>query len=194
MSNFSTSAAKNPTEKTLVLGGVKSGKSRFAESLVQQRFDSLVEGADTPPTIAVIATAQALDDEMKKRIARHQDDRPAAWQTYEEPLYLAKQVRALIDADVILIDCLTLWLTNLLMCDDDEMMRTEVDDFLSAVKDCSQPMVMVSNETNMGIVPMGDLSRRYCDEAGLLHQKLASLCDRVELIVAGLPLNLKPGA
>ena len=182
--------------KALVLGGVKSGKSRYAESLVQK----------VSTRVSVIVTAQALDDEMKRRIARHQADRPNTWLVYEQPLMLGQQLRDLAQGEsaagtmagakteVILIDCLTLWLSNLLMLNDAAMMKAQVEDFVAAVKECSTPLVMVSNETNMGIVPLGEVSRRYCDEVGLLHQRLATVCDRVDLLVAGLPLNVKPGS
>ena len=178
--------------KALVLGGVKSGKSRYAESLVKK----------VSTRVSVIVTAQALDDEMKRRIARHQTDRPASWRVYEQPLTLGQKLRELAQGDsddgaeteVILIDCLTLWLSNLLMLNDEFKMNAQVEDFVAAVKECSKPLVMVSNETNMGIVPLGEVSRRYCDEVGLLHQRLATVCDRVDLVVAGLPLNVKPGS
>ena len=167
--------------KTLILGGVKSGKSRYAEKLA----------ASVSESVTVIATATVMDEDMAKRIARHQKDRPASWSTVEEPLHLGEALRSITSADVVVIDCLTLWLTNLLMHSDQSKLDAELDDFERAIKDFNIPLVLVSNETNMGIVPLGDLTRKYCDQAGLLHQRLARVCDKVELIVAGLPLTLK---
>jgi len=167
--------------KKLILGGVKSGKSRYAEDLAASISDK----------VTLIATATAMDDEMALRIARHKETRPSIWNTLEEPLYLGKMLRTITDADVVMIDCLTLWLTNLLMHSDQKLLELEIDDFEQAVKAFKYPLILVSNETNMGIVPLGDLSRKYCDQVGLLHQRLAKACDQVELIVAGLPLVLK---
>jgi len=167
--------------KSLILGGVKSGKSRYAENLATSISES----------VTVIATATVMDEEMAIRIARHQEDRPASWRTIEEPLHLGEALRSITDAEVVVIDCLTLWLTNLLMHSDSNKLNEEIDDFEQAIRAFNLPLVLVSNETNMGIVPLGDLTRRYCDQVGLLHQRLAKMCDKVQLIVAGLPLTLK---
>jgi len=167
--------------KTLILGGVKSGKSRYAEKLATSISES----------VTVVATATVLDEEMALRIARHQEDRPASWVTIEEPIQLGQALRSITDAEVVVIDCLTLWLTNLLMDQDPDKLNVEIDDFEQAIKTFSSPLILVSNETNMGIVPLGDLTRQYCDQVGLLHQRLANVCDEVKLIVAGLPLMLK---
>ncbi|MFT5717492.1 MAG: adenosylcobinamide kinase/adenosylcobinamide-phosphate guanylyltransferase [Oleiphilaceae bacterium] len=167
--------------KTLILGGVKSGKSRYAE----------IMAADISKSVTVIATATVMDEEMAIRVARHQEVRPQSWKTVEEPVHLGKALRLLTSSDVVVIDCLTLWLTNLLMLSDTAKLNDEIKDFTSAIVGFKQPLILVSNETNMGILPLGDLTRRYCDQVGLLHQKLAKLCDKVELVVAGLPLTLK---
>ncbi|OZG74979.1 bifunctional adenosylcobinamide kinase/adenosylcobinamide-phosphate guanylyltransferase [Hahella sp. CCB-MM4] len=167
--------------KALVLGGVKSGKSRYAETLATS-----ISGQ-----VTYIATATPLDSGMAERIRRHREDRDSSWCTVEEPLQLAQAIRNAASSDVILVDCLTLWLTNLLLKEDEALLHQEVSLFEDAVSDCRISLIMVSNETNMGIVPLGELSRRFCDEAGMLHQRLAGVCDRVELIVAGLPLKLK---
>jgi adenosylcobinamide kinase/adenosylcobinamide-phosphate guanylyltransferase len=167
--------------KTLILGGVKSGKSRYAENLASAISTS----------VTVIATATSMDDEMFARIARHQEDRPASWVTIEESIHLGKALESITTADVVVIDCLTLWLTNLLMHSDTSKLNEEIDAFEQAIKAVNFPTILVSNETNMGIVPLGDLTRKYCDEVGLLHQRLAKVCDTVQLIVAGLPLTLK---
>lgn len=167
--------------KALVLGGVKSGKSRHAESLAKRLSNQ----------VTVIATAQALDDEMAARIKRHQADRSSAWQTIETPVKLAAALRSVHPNEVVIIDCLTLWLTNLLMLSDEKEAEQELADFELAVRNFKFPLILVSNETNMGLVPFSVLSRKFCDQAGMLHQRLAKVCDRVELIVAGLPLVLK---
>jgi len=167
--------------KNLILGGVKSGKSRYAENLATSISEQ----------VTLIATATVLDNEMAVRVARHQEDRPASWITREEPVHLGQALRSIQGANVVVIDCLTLWLTNLLMLEDSEALNQEIDDFEQTIKTFKYPLILVSNETNMGIVPLGDLSRQYCDQVGLLHQRLAAVCDKVELIVAGLPLVLK---
>ncbi|MFT7184898.1 MAG: adenosylcobinamide kinase/adenosylcobinamide-phosphate guanylyltransferase [Pseudohongiellaceae bacterium] len=167
--------------KTLILGGVKSGKSRYAENLASAISAS----------VTVIATATVMDEEMAIRIARHKEGRPASWVTIEESMHLGEVLRTIKTADVVVIDCLTLWLTNLLIHPDSNKLNEEIDAFEQAIKVINFPLILVSNETNMGVVPLGDLTRKYCDQVGLLHQRLATVCDRVQLIVAGLPLTLK---
>lgn len=167
--------------KELILGGVRSGKS----ALAQQRAQS------SGRAVTYIATAQAGDDEMESRIARHKADRPAEWLLVEEPFALAGVLgRYAADDHCILIDCLTLWLTNLLV-NDETRFELERQALLDTLPGLPGHIIMVSNEVNMGVVPMGELSRRFCDEAGWLHQALAQQCDRVVLTVAGLPLVLK---
>ena len=168
--------------KTLILGGVRSGKSRLAERLAIE---------STMP-VTYIATATVQDAEMQQRIALHQVRRPEHWRLVEEPLQLAQALTALAQPDhCLLVDCLTLWLTNLLMSNDDERLAKEIHAFVTAVPNLPGTIILVSNETNLGIVPLGEMSRRFCDEAGLLHQKIAQVCDRVVLTVAGLPHLLK---
>tara|TARA_R110001592_G_scaffold60539_1_gene184152 strand:- start:7152 stop:7700 length:549 start_codon:yes stop_codon:yes gene_type:complete len=175
--------------KSLILGGVKSGKSRYAEACVK---DFLAEHKLSGDVVCLIATAEALDEPMRKRIEIHKQQRPNSWLIIEEPISLAN---ALLEAEktskIILIDCLTLWLTNLLMLVDKAKLAYEIERFLLAVSKCAAELVIVSNETNMGIMPLGELSRDYCDKAGSLHQLLAEACDQVSLVVAGLPLSLK---
>jgi len=168
--------------KTLILGGVRSGKSRLAEKIAI---------ASQLPVIYV-ATATADDNEMQARIESHRSNRPAHWQVVEEPLHLASALK-LEDAQghCILIDCLTLWLTNLLTASDTSLFEQELAALLATLPLLSSQLIMVSNETNMGVTPVGELSRRYCDEAGRLHQLLAQTCDRVIFTVAGLPQILK---
>ena len=168
--------------KTLVLGGIKSGKSRFAESLATQ----------TDMHVVYIATATAGDDEMRQRIMHHRDTRPSHWQLIEEPICPGEVIAAHASKDsCILVDCLTLWMTNLLLTSDDELLKQQKSVLLESVKTSPAPIILVGNETSMGVVPLGELTRRYCDEAGLLHQELAAACDTVVLTVAGLPTWLK---
>lgn len=175
--------------KNLILGGVKSGKSRYAENHLK---DFLIKNSLNESQACLIATAQALDDGMKSRIDRHQQQRPATWQLIEEPLNLASALqKAENKASIVLIDCLTLWLTNLLMKEDEVFLQESIGSFLLAVSECEIELVLVSNETNMGIMPLGKLTQDYCDNIGLMHQALAEQCDRVSLVVAGLPMALK---
>ncbi len=168
--------------KTLVLGGIKSGKSRYAEALALS--------SDKRSTL--IATATALDKEMTERIKRHQQTRSAEISVVEEPILLGQAINECSNNECVLIDCLTLWITNLLMVDDNYASLIEQRTrFLSAVQNSDSQIIIVSNETNMGIVPLGELSRRYADEIGLIHQELAGYCDNVVLMVAGLPLHIK---
>ncbi len=167
---------------TLILGGVRSGKSRLAERLA----------IESQLPVIYIATATAEDDEMQTRIESHRSSRPAHWRLIEEPLHLAAALKSAdTQGHCILVDCLTLWLTNLLTADDDRLFDQEETGLLETLPLLSSQLIMVSNETNLGITPMGELSRRYCDKAGRLHQLLAQTCDRVIFTVAGLPQILK---
>ncbi len=174
--------------RRLILGGVKSGKSRYAEQQAEKALDN-----KRCEVINLVATAQALDDEMQSRIERHQQDRPQHWRVTEEAIALASVLNANSSQhNLLVIDCLTLWMTNLLMLDDESILDRELERFIEALDKYQGDLILVSNETNMGIMPLGDLTRRYCDLAGKLHQRLAVICDQVELVVAGLPLVLKP--
>lgn len=173
--------------KTLVLGGVKSGKSRHAEKLAK------ASGKE----ITVIATAIAGDEEMRERIARHQADRPAHWKVVEAPLALTNALQSInakaqIENSHIVIDCLTLWITQLLCSDYSEpQMQQEIDSFVMAVRHFKGELTIVSNETNMGVMPVDALSRRYGDTIGILHQQLARDVGTVVLMVAGLPVTVR---
>ena len=177
--------------KTLVLGGVKSGKSRHAEQL------AVASGLP----VTLIATALAGDDEMSQRIEQHKQNRPKGWQVIEEPLDIAGKLGEIAGAAhatdggsavCVIVDCLTLWLAQSLdQLAESQSLVSLRDELLSAVSQFPGELVLVANETNMGVTPMGKLSRQYCDEAGLLHQALARECDSVVLTVAGLPLSLK---
>lgn len=166
----------------LILGGARSGKSRLAERLA---VESGLE-------VIYIATSQPLDGELTARVAAHRERRPAHWGLIEEPLALARVLLDTARPDrCLLVDCLTLWLTNLLMLDDAERLAVERDALLDRVAGLPGEIIFVSNETGLGVVPLGELTRRYVDEAGWLHQALAERCQRVTLTVAGLPLILK---
>jgi adenosylcobinamide kinase / adenosylcobinamide-phosphate guanylyltransferase len=168
--------------KTLILGGVRSGKSRLAEQM------AAVSGL----AVTYIATAESHDAEMQARISHHREHRPAHWITVEEPVRLAAALREHASPDrCLLVDCLTLWVTNLLLAPAEHTFAQERAAFLAALPDLPGHIILVSNETGMGITPLGELSRRFADESGWLHQEVAAICDRVVLTVAGLPLYLK---
>ena len=162
----------------LILGGARSGKSALAERL------ALVAGLE----VIYLATATAGDGEMSERIRQHQQRRPAHWQLLEEPLELATTLQTHArDNRLILVDCLTLWLSNLLAEESEELFQQQRASLLASLPALPGRIIFVSNEVGMGIVPMGELTRRFVDEAGRLHQDLAQICDRVTLVVAGLP-------
>ena len=166
----------------LILGGARSGKSRLAERLATQ----------SGLAVTYIATSQALDGEMNARIQHHRQRRPAEWGLVEEPLELARALRDnAAPGRCLLVDCLTLWLTNLLMLDDDTRLAMQRDAFLEALAELPGRIILVSNETGLGVVPLGELTRRYVDEAGWLHQAVAERAERVLFTVAGLPMLLK---
>ncbi|WAE54012.1 bifunctional adenosylcobinamide kinase/adenosylcobinamide-phosphate guanylyltransferase [Stutzerimonas frequens] len=166
----------------LILGGARSGKSRLAERLA----------ADSGLAVTYIATSQALDGEMISRIAHHRERRPAHWELVEEPLQLARVLREQAAVNhCLLVDCLTLWLTNLLMLDDAMRLAEERDALLECLDGLPGRILLVSNETGLGVVPLGELTRRYVDEAGWLHQAVAERAQRVTFMVAGLPMTLK---
>lgn len=169
--------------KELILGGVRSGKSRLAE---RHARDSGLE-------VVYIATARAEgDSELQARIHAHRDNRPAHWHVIEEPYALAATLRAQAAAHrCVLIECLTLWLTNLLCSNDAAQWARERDALLAVLPQLPGHLIFVGNETGLGIVPLGELTRRFVDEAGRLHQELAQRCDRVILTVAGLGHPLK---
>ncbi|MGY2231625.1 bifunctional adenosylcobinamide kinase/adenosylcobinamide-phosphate guanylyltransferase [Pseudomonas tolaasii] len=166
----------------LILGGARSGKSRLAEKLA----------VDSGLPVTYIATSQPLDGEMNERVALHRRRRPDHWGLIEEPVELARVLRENAAVDrCLLVDCLTLWLTNLLMLEAAERLKLERDQLLETLASLPGEIIFVSNETGLGVVPLGELTRRYVDEAGWLHQALAERCQRVVLTVAGLPLTLK---
>ncbi len=169
--------------KQLILGGARSGKSRLAEQLA---IDSGLE-------VVYIATATANDTEMAERISRHQTQRPTHWRLVEEPLALAATLEREASAQrCLLVDCLTLWLSNLLCLQQPERMEQELDALDAVLPRLAGQQILVGNEVGLGIVPLGELSRQFQDHNGWLHQRLGAACDRVILTVAGLPHVLKP--
>ena len=167
--------------KELILGGARSGKSAFAQRRATASGLSVI----------YLATAQAGDAEMVERIARHRAARPGDWGLVEEPLALAAALRAHAAPNrCLLVDCLTLWLSNLLAAGEDAL-AAETGALLTALPALPGHLLLVSNEVGQGIVPANPLARRFRDEAGLLHQAVADCCDRVSFVIAGLPLTLK---
>ena len=166
----------------LILGGARSGKSSFAERLLEQI--SVREKLKK----VYLATATAGDNEMADRIQMHKQQRDEKWRLIEEPVELANIIENSKKDECLLIDCLTLWLSNCLY---HECWDGQKEAFLNALKNCRTTVVMVSNEVGYGIVPMGELSRRFVDESGWLHQVLALQCSHVSVVVAGIENVLK---
>jgi adenosylcobinamide kinase / adenosylcobinamide-phosphate guanylyltransferase len=169
---------------TLVLGGVRSGKSRYAQAL-----------ADRSDRVTFVATAESRDDEeMRRKIERHRAERPSHWMTVEEPLDLAHILRSAgADCDVLLIDCLTLFASNLLEANGEDIALSQVhiDGLCAALQSASCAVILVSNEVGSGVVPAYALGRRFRDLVGEINQRVAAIADSVILMVAGLPLALK---
>jgi adenosylcobinamide kinase / adenosylcobinamide-phosphate guanylyltransferase len=162
----------------LVIGGARSGKSTYAEQL------ACASGL----AVTYIATGEARDDEMSERITHHRQRRPAEWHTVEEPLLLADALRREATADsCVMVDCLTLWLTNAMFARRED----EIERLLAALPTLPGRILLVSNEVGWGIVPENALARRFRDEQGRLNQRIAALADQVTLVAAGLPLRLK---
>ncbi|PRO17625.1 bifunctional adenosylcobinamide kinase/adenosylcobinamide-phosphate guanylyltransferase [Acinetobacter baumannii] len=166
----------------LILGGARSGKSRLAEQTA----------ISMQLAVTYVATAQALDPEMQSRIAHHQNQRPAHWSLVEEPLFLAKTLQKIDRPNqIILVDCLTLWLTNLLLLEDQNIQQFECEQLLKILPTLESEVILVSNETGLGVVPLGEISRRFVDEEGRLHQALGQIANKVVFCVAGFPMILK---
>lgn len=167
----------------LILGGARSGKSSYAEKC------AAASGLD----VTYIATAQAFDEEMQQRIQHHQQQRPDHWLLIEEPINLVSTLKTNASATTcILVDCLTLWLSNQL-CSEKHQTQFEknIDELINLLPDLPGQIIFVSNEVSMGIIPMGEINRQFVDEAGRLHQRLAAVCDNVTLMVAGIPSHIK---
>jgi adenosylcobinamide kinase / adenosylcobinamide-phosphate guanylyltransferase len=168
----------------LVTGGARSGKSRYAEE----------RGRATGGRLLYIATAEARDDEMARRIAAHRGRRGADWTTVEAPVEIARALTANRGRfDAVLVDCVTLWLSNLLERADESAIEGAVDAFIAAAHDFGAPVFVVTNELGSGIVPESALARKFRDVAGWMNQRLAAAADEVVLMVAGLPVVVKEG-
>lgn len=176
------SALLQPEQNSaLILGGARSGKSAYAETMT-------LACGNTPH---YVATSQIFDDEMNERVQQHQRRRGTQWSVTEEPLNLCEAIkRAPTGCSAILVDCLTLWLSNLMH--QERNVDVETNQLLDLIPGLGQPIVFVSNEVGMGIVPENALARSFRDHQGRLNQSLAAIVDRVDFIAAGLPLNLKP--
>lgn len=172
--------------KILVTGGIRSGKSRYALETARKSM--------APGLKCFVATAEPLDEEMQARIAKHQIERLGEFATVEEPVYLSKAIDiAAKNSGVVVVDCLTLWVNNLLyhFQDQPERIKHEMRLFLNSVSSAKQEMIFVSNEVGLGLVSENPLSRRYVDELGRLNQELAKLCHEVVFMVAGMPMQVK---
>lgn len=164
----------------LILGGARSGKSRYA----------LSQALAHAGPVTWVATAEAWDEEMRERITIHRAERPAHWGTVEAPLQLSAALVTCRDQFVV-IDCLTLWLSNWLCRDDETLWQAERAAFMQEITQTRAPLLLVSNEVGFGIVPDNALARRFRDEAGRLHQDIAARVPTVTLVVAGIPLQIK---
>jgi adenosylcobinamide kinase / adenosylcobinamide-phosphate guanylyltransferase len=162
---------------SLVLGGARSGKSAYAERLITA----------LPPPWVYCATGEALDGEMRERIAHHRARRGPGWQTVEEPLKITTLIQS--STSPVLVDCLTLWLTNLMLAQKD--IEAETAKLLAALRVARPPIVFVSNEVGLGIVPDNALAREFRDHAGRLNQSMAAIASRAVFMIAGLPMVLK---
>lgn len=165
----------------LVIGGARSGKSRFAQTLAERHAGN----------IEMIVTAEVLDEEMAARVARHRAERPTHWHTTEAPVELPEAITRLTrPGNFVLVDCLTLWLSNLL-CTQPGTLETRIDALCTAVSEAHGELVLVSNEVGWSIVPENALARRFRDEQGRVNQRIATLAGAVTLVAAGIPLQLK---
>ena len=166
----------------LILGGARSGKSRLAEQTAKAPSQSVL----------YIATAQARDAEMQERIIHHQAQRPSEWRVIEESLYLAECLKKYDqDGQVFLVDCLTLWMSNLLIHEDKNIQTAQCQQLLAVLPTLKSDVILVSNETGLGVVPLGELTRKFVDESGRLHQDIGKIADKVVFCIAGFPMILK---
>lgn len=187
-----------------ITGGARSGKSRFGLKLAEERLRAqqllLSPPIDLQPLKAYIATAQALDEEIKERIERHKQQRGKDWHTVEEPVDIVRALNELRDYPLILLDCLTLWISNLMLNNLDiekeicrflDAIKSSVSSEQSAVNSLSSAIIIVSNEVGMGIVPENELARRFRDLAGIVNQRVAEIANEVYFMVSGIPVKIK---
>lgn len=166
----------------LILGGNRSGKSAYAESIAQQH----------PGSVKLIVTAEITDAHMRQRVAEHEQRRPKHWQVLEEHICLAQCLQKHAEAStLILVDCLTLWLFNLMHTQTDQILAQQKQEFLHLLPRLSGKVLLINNEINLGVVPGDSQNRKFCDQIGLLNQAVAAIADKVEWVVAGLPISLK---
>lgn len=174
----------------LILGGARSGKSSYAERQARQHLACMPAGR-----LHYVATAIAFDDEMRERIAHHQNQRGDDWREHEAPTQLIRTLAEMQAGDVVLVDCLTLWLNNVIYNDGQTMnarqISQQVDKLAETLDQTQATILLVSNEVGMGVVPMGEVSRLFVDHAGWMNQAIAAVADSVVLVAAGLPLSLK---
>ena len=166
----------------LVVGGARSGKSQYALDLAKSTGNNLY----------FVATGRALDDAMSDRILRHRAERGPEWSLVEEPQCLSSLVTDFSESDTVVVDCLTLWVTNWLCGENPRGWQDEKTTFIAALENSPAHWILVSNETGMGVVPMGELSREFVDESGWLHQEIAKVSDSVTSVMFGIPQILKP--
>jgi adenosylcobinamide kinase / adenosylcobinamide-phosphate guanylyltransferase len=173
----------NTHQLTLITGGARSGKSTFAQRVAEARGGEVL----------FVATAEALDGEMAAKIARHRADRPAHWRTLEEPRHLARALEAAPAAPLVLLDCVTLWVSNLLLSEGGswEAAAAELDALLAWRRSSGAELLVVTNEVGLGIVPADPLSRAYREWLGHFNQRLAAQAGAVYLLVSGIPVELK---
>ncbi|MGC8970746.1 MAG: bifunctional adenosylcobinamide kinase/adenosylcobinamide-phosphate guanylyltransferase [bacterium] len=164
---------------TFILGGARSGKSNFALSLAKGK------------EVAFIATALPLDKEMDERIRHHKEERPSHWKTVEEPINLLSAIKSIVDVDIIILDCLTMWVSNLLeICTDEELLKMS-EDIAIYSRDIKAEVIAISNEVGLGIVPEYPLGRRYRDLLGRVNQTFAKYSNKIFFMIAGIPLEVK---
>jgi adenosylcobinamide kinase / adenosylcobinamide-phosphate guanylyltransferase len=186
--------------RRLIIGGARSGKT--AHALAMAMSLSAERGAAATANVTYVATAQALDQEMQHRIALHRAERPSTWRTLEAPTGLAQALLDLREPGILVIDCMTLWLSNALLNDFHEDAPTaplpawqaERDKFMLWLQQVRDDVLLISNEVGQGIVPLSPLARRFQDEQGRLNQMLAAVCDQVTLVVAGIAVPIKPAS
>ncbi len=165
----------------LVIGGARSGKSRFAQAFAEAHAGE----------VRLIVTAEILDEEMRERVAKHRAERPSHWHVTEAPIDLPEAIERLArPGALVLVDCLTLWLSNIL-CTQPDTLAQRVDALCAAIASAQGQLLLVSNEVGWSIVPENKLARLFRDEQGRLNQRAAAICDEVTLVAAGLPLKLK---
>ena len=169
-------------ELVLIIGGARSGKSSWAIRYAEENYDKLL----------FMATAEIIDEEMADRVRLHKKSRGIDWQLYEEPLEIGKAIKkGFVETDVILIDCMTIWLNNVLFKMGKDAAESYIRNFIEAVRVRANAIIIVANEVGSGVVPEYESGRMFRDLAGILNQKIAAEADKVVYIVAGIPLNIK---